>query len=114
MADKTNWTPGPWAVVNRVKSWDWVVYSEKNPNDEICQPFHDGTEFNEIGEANAHLIAAAPELYEACMTGYTTLWAMKARLIAPRNETEKAAMDLLEQRMKVLESALKKARGESQ
>jgi hypothetical protein len=31
---------------------------------EICQPLHDGTDDNEIGEANARLIAAAPELFD--------------------------------------------------
>lgn len=55
-------TPGPWATTTRQGSWDWLVYSLADPNIEICQPFHDGTEFNEVGEANARLIAAAPEL----------------------------------------------------
>ena len=59
-------TSGPWAATTRKGSWDWVVYSVADPNIEICQTFHDGTEFNEVGEANAHLIAAAPDLLEAC------------------------------------------------
>lgn len=58
-------TPGPWGATTRRGSWDWVVYQEANPNTEICQPFHDGTEFNETGEANARLIAAAPDMLKA-------------------------------------------------
>ena len=61
------WTPGQWRATTRQGSWDWVVYTEDDPNIEICQTFHDGTDENEEGEANAHLIAAAPELYEALL-----------------------------------------------
>lgn len=58
-------TPGPWATTTRQGSWDWVVYQVTDPNIEICQPFHDDTEENEIGEANARLIAAAPDMLAA-------------------------------------------------
>lgn len=58
-------TPGPWDLTTRRGSWDWVVFQAANPNIEICQPFHDGTEDNELGEANARLIAAAPDLLAA-------------------------------------------------
>lgn len=56
-------TPGPWSITTRQGSWDWVVFQQADPNIEICQPFHDDTEENETGEANARLISAAPELY---------------------------------------------------
>ena len=52
-------TPVPWAATTRRGSWDWVVYSVADPNIEICQPFHDGTEDSETGEANANLIVEA-------------------------------------------------------
>lgn len=52
-------TPLPWAATTRQGSWDWVIYSTKDPNIEICQLFHDGTEDNETGEANADLIVKA-------------------------------------------------------
>lgn len=52
-------TPLPWAATTRKGSWDWVIYSTKDPNIEICQLFHDGTEDNETGEANAELIVQA-------------------------------------------------------
>ncbi len=58
-------TPGPWHVTTRQGSRDWAVVA-KNERHEICQMFHDGSELNETGEANARLIAAAPELLEAC------------------------------------------------
>ena len=57
----TKHTPGPWAATTRQGSWDWVVFQATNPNMEICQMFHDGTDENETGAANARLIAAAPE-----------------------------------------------------
>ncbi len=53
-------TPGPWGCTTRKGSWDWVVYRDSNI--EICQLFHDGTDMNETGEANARLIAAAPDM----------------------------------------------------
>lgn len=58
-------TLGPWAATTRQGSWDWVVYSVANPNIEICQMFHDNTELNETGEANARLISAAPDMLAA-------------------------------------------------
>lgn len=65
-AEHTAFTPGPWAATTRRGSSDWLVYSVADPNIEICQTFHDGTEFNEVGEANSKLIAAAPDLLAAC------------------------------------------------
>ena len=59
-------TPAPWAATTRQGSWDWVVFRQDEPNIEICQMFHDGTEFNEEGKANSFLVASAPDLLEAC------------------------------------------------
>lgn len=61
-------TPGPWAATTRRGSWDWVVCKALTPSIEICQIFHDGTDLNPTGEANAHLIASAPKLYDALQT----------------------------------------------
>jgi hypothetical protein len=55
-------TPGPWGSTTRQGSWDWLVFCEADPNFEICQMFHDGTDMNEVGEANARLVAAAPDM----------------------------------------------------
>lgn len=68
-------TKGPWAATTRRGSWDWVVFKQDEPNIEICQMFHDGTEYNKKGKANACLVAAAPELLEACksaLNAFTT------------------------------------------
>jgi hypothetical protein len=74
------------------------VYQESDPNIEICQPFHDGTDDNEIGEANSRLIAAAPLLYEA--------------LAAIERSTDYGADDD-RPLMRAARAALAKARGET-
>lgn len=56
-------TPGPWYATTRQGSWDWVVAQSESI--EVCQMFHDGTPENETGEANARLVASAPDLLEA-------------------------------------------------
>jgi hypothetical protein len=61
----SKYMPGPWGATTRRGSWDWVVYQVSDPNNEVCQMFHDGSELNEMGETNAHLIAAAPDMLEA-------------------------------------------------
>lgn len=57
MGDETNpkWTPGPWVVDDAL---DVVVRGTTNI---VALCFRT----NPQGEANAHLIAAAPDLYEA-------------------------------------------------
>ena len=58
---QTQHTPGPWEATHRIRdSKSWVVYSVAIADNEICAVFHDGTE--ELPEANARLIAAAPDL----------------------------------------------------
>lgn len=52
-------TPLPWMASTRSGSWDWVLFQASNPNIEVCQMFHDATEFNETGEANVTLILEA-------------------------------------------------------
>src|SRR5215467_1496052 len=67
-------TPGPWAYTHREGAdYDLVVYRQSDSNHEICQMFHTKSKadpFNEEGEANARLIAAAPELLEALKALY--------------------------------------------
>jgi hypothetical protein len=58
-------TPGPWAATMRAgEPTDWVVYVPGTPL-EICQMFHDGTEDNEEGEANAAFIVKAVNNHDA-------------------------------------------------
>lgn len=56
-------TPGPWYATTRQGSWDWLV--AQSDRLEICQMFHDGSGLNQTGEANARLVAAAPDLLDA-------------------------------------------------
>lgn len=65
------WTPGPWEVATEVfkteqsnlVNWHWVgpAYSWET---RICRVVEYSNE-EEMQKANAHLIAAAPDLYEA-------------------------------------------------
>lgn len=80
-------TPRPWAATTRRGSWDWVVYSVADPNIEICQPFHDGTDDNPTGEANAALIVHAVNNID--------------RLTAERDELAKLAKQLSDALLKI-------------
>ena len=68
-------TPTPWAATTRQGSWDWVVYSNSDPNIEVGQLFHDGTEDNPTGEANAALIVKAVNAHDALVKALS--WAIK-------------------------------------
>lgn len=65
---KPKHTPGPWIVSNipddRIKNFVWVI----DPNSDlgICKVHTDGDTKDE-SEANARLIAAAPDLVSAAM-----------------------------------------------
>lgn len=57
-------TPGPWEWV-KSKNDNWASY-DLSPGI-LTKDTPDGSPWgDEIDRANAHLIAAAPELYEAC------------------------------------------------
>lgn len=59
---ETKFTPGPWKWV-KSNDHDWSSY-DLSPGI-LTKDTADGTPFgDEIDKANAHLIAAAPELYE--------------------------------------------------
>lgn len=57
-------TPGPWTV-----SWDeedgWNNHIYSSPEDRVCFMAHGGPEKQPEFDANARLIAAAPDLLEA-------------------------------------------------
>ena len=63
---KATHTPGPWSIVNWGEATDhpYIVPAKENPETQreskICDVY------NPESEANARLIAAAPELLELC------------------------------------------------
>lgn len=91
-------TPGPWRA-------DWPENDPCNaqvwsgPNSRICFLAHDDTRQNATGIANARLIAAAPDLYDAL-----------ASLIEPT--PTKAQAQLWTAKLAFAKAALAKARGD--
>lgn len=62
----TKHTPGPWLYEGHPNAL--IIWSdEKSRSTEICHITPHGDLHNSVGEANARLIAAAPELLEACL-----------------------------------------------
>lgn len=111
MSSAAKFTQGPWRLENprRLVSAETEKFNVLIADD----GGHDDDSYVRATDADFLLMASAPDLYAACEIGYTALWAIKARLAAPRTDTEKAAMDELQRRMDVLGSALRKARGEA-
>lgn len=71
---ETKFTPGPWTTED-FNTQRFAVYA---PNGRICQmDITRDSQRAEEGQANAHLIAAAPELYEALrevLSAYVPGW----------------------------------------
>lgn len=66
MTDQPKWTPGPWAVERNKRTWGWV--DVVGPSLGVGGPTQatDLTLADEVKRiAEAHLIAAAPDLYDA-------------------------------------------------
>ena len=62
-------TPGPWKVPRH--AWFQVVPEEALPGDYVLAQCYESRQRSvEEAKANAHLIAAAPELYEAARAVY--------------------------------------------
>lgn len=103
MSAETNWTKGTWALVIRPRGPDEIRSSDERA-ELICEfPFgaSNGSEL----EANAHLIAAAPELYDAAHNAAGVLIACCKP--AGGCDDDHAIRDAIER----LEDALTKARG---
>lgn len=69
---ETKWTPGPWTLLPEECGKDYIrirgtVWGGRYKISNVITPTYDGVPDRELTEtrANAHLIAAAPELYEA-------------------------------------------------
>ena len=69
MSTEPKWTPGPWSIGKRGDGAIGSVYCDNALGSRVAIVFGEGQEFSVFSrreeEANAHLIAAAPELYEA-------------------------------------------------
>ncbi len=104
-------TPGPWAAQILADQWsDIIVRSKAETNeDELIVTIDPGfwdTEDRPEVEANAHLIAAAPDLFEALkrsldMLRSISLW-----------DNIQDTQDQIESQIKKIEAILDKARGE--
>lgn len=67
------YTKGPWEAASRKGDyWDSVVYLPQRMGHEVCQCFYERGNEAEC-EANAQLIAAAPDLLEALKEIYYAL-----------------------------------------
>lgn len=67
MTDK--FLPGPWFVSRDPRpdmEWNNHIASVEHPHLEVCSMFHTEENDNEQGEANARLVAAAPDLLNGC------------------------------------------------
>ena len=106
---ETKWTPGPWEVCD-LSIRDGVPVHEITSLHDSCWiaqvQDHRNCSGTLPGSANAHLIAAAPELYEALEA--LVPFAIGSWHIEPIDGAFEGAM----QRVKSARAALRKARGE--
>lgn len=123
MADK-KFTPGPW----RVENGTTMVWGHCNPDDNSTRgmgyPIAEARinpsgnwstgPYSDEGEANAHLIAAAPDLYEA-LAGARDYVAgdLQERKEIYRGYENLGHIDQVERELKAIDAALAKARGEA-
>lgn len=101
---ETKFTPGPWTCHRNSSFWEFGSNSEGQLGD-VCASMFDGDgerpDAEKVMEANAHLIAAAPDLYDAL-----------SDLVSSLDCSEKDGF-IIRQEIKVARAALAKARGES-
>jgi hypothetical protein len=101
------YTPGPWKQYAPEIGGE-VDQDYRTIQDEGCEPFRDGGMYltGFVTEANARLIAAAPDLLEACERAVD---ACRDNLVAYQFKNEQALLTALQ----VCEAAIAKAKGES-
>ena len=97
------WTPGPWVAKSVVENGEWMGVAVQADSDVEILWFENDPEPD---DANAHLIAAAPDLYEALEQARDTI----LELINARN-SEAEGSD--EDWVGGINAALAKARGEA-
>jgi len=71
------YTKGEWRVDRKRSSFEYDIYSKDNPPKVIARVPSGVSNYSRLvpaeGEANAQLIASAPDLYEACKEGLELL-----------------------------------------
>lgn len=60
---KVKFTKGPWSIEQQNKI-NWILSAEDNFNKAVAKVTKYGSSDTDVMNANAHLISAAPEMYE--------------------------------------------------
>lgn len=94
---KQKHTPGKWKIDGQ-----WIINSNDDPI-AVCKIMNNA---GQPGGANAHLIAAAPELLEACKVSEGYLQGLKSAQYATGGK-----FDGWDSRIMLLQSAIAKAEG---
>jgi hypothetical protein len=105
VSNQTKHTPGPWQIRSGGNTGKFFVEQSQGAEVTIC--FVDTN--LRSNEANARLIAAAPDLLAACESGLAALVAYGARC---GNAGEKIISEECRVQAAFVRSALEKARGE--
>ena len=104
MNAEPKWTPGPWFVTEDRNTWGWVEVDGPSINVSGPTKATDLTPDDKVIRiAEAHLIAAAPDLYAALKS-----------LVDAMDSPKTLRIDLLLARLGFARIALAKARGETQ
>ena len=102
---ETKHTPGPWAIdkTSNADSIELIVTSThlQGQDDDVCSVYGGNDNNEQTREANARLIASAPELLEALETALTE--------ISPAFNFDQAKYP---EWVKQIQSAIKKAKGQ--
>ena len=106
--EKFKGTPGPWARESAGRGIGPVSEDDdQSYGMVITVAYVDFGESDEVQNSNAQLIAAAPELLEACMR-------MRNQLYAAGYEAERGSLNPTKCLLNQIESAINKALGEKQ
>lgn len=102
-------TPGPWFVTSSGQPHDLVTSTHDDGlDDDVCEVYGGNDDSDEVRAANAHLIAAAPELLAALKE------AERALTVAVRHACDMPDFDPGEHHViKAARAAIAKAEGKS-
>jgi len=99
-------TPGPWSIFeSRDDAWQIVAVREEHPDNWICTVDYTGGN----AEANAHLIAATPRMFEMLQEALTDLNSLDYH---NKDWTAKRRSGYIQHIMKDIKLAISNAEGE--